>query len=123
MNAVLRTALVVAGATLATQALAQITFYARPGYEGQSFTTQRQVGNFERFGFSYADFKFERGWHKDVCVEAEELFTANFASAFVTCDRTGLGDVFAKLVRVDTFEVRNVTTRVADADDDGAALR
>ena len=52
MNATLRTALAVVGATLATQALAQITFYARPSYEGQSFTTERQVGNFERVGFN-----------------------------------------------------------------------
>jgi uncharacterized protein YcfJ len=30
----------------------RITFYAREGFEGQQFTTERQIGNFERFGFN-----------------------------------------------------------------------
>lgn len=29
----------------------QITFYEREGFQGQAFVTERQVGNFERFGF------------------------------------------------------------------------
>ena len=29
----------------------QITFYAREGFAGRTFTTDKQVGNFERFGF------------------------------------------------------------------------
>ncbi len=52
MNAMLKTALTLAGLTIATQAAAQVTFYERQGFEGRSFTTQRQVGNFERFGFN-----------------------------------------------------------------------
>jgi uncharacterized protein YcfJ len=31
---------------------AQIAFYEREGFEGRSFTTEKQVGNFERFGFN-----------------------------------------------------------------------
>lgn len=31
---------------------AQITFYEREGFAGQSFTTTQQIGNFERFGFN-----------------------------------------------------------------------
>ena len=31
---------------------AQITFFEREGFQGQNFTTDRQVGNFERFGFN-----------------------------------------------------------------------
>ena len=31
---------------------AQITFYEREGFQGRSFTTEKQVGNFERFGFN-----------------------------------------------------------------------
>ena len=31
---------------------AQITFYEREGFVGRSFTTDRQIGNFERFGFN-----------------------------------------------------------------------
>ena len=34
------------------QAVAQVTFYEREDFQGRSFTTQRQVGNFERAGFN-----------------------------------------------------------------------
>jgi uncharacterized protein YcfJ len=30
----------------------RITFYEREGFGGQQFTTERQIGNFERFGFN-----------------------------------------------------------------------
>ena len=52
MNPVLRTALAAAGMAFATHAAAQVTFYEHQGFEGRSFTTDRQVGNFERFGFN-----------------------------------------------------------------------
>ena len=52
MNALLRTALAVAGVAIATQAAAQVTFYEREGFHGRSFTTQRQIGNFGRYGFN-----------------------------------------------------------------------
>jgi len=52
MNAILRTALAVAGATFATQAAAEVTFFERQGFEGRSFTTNKQIANFERFGFN-----------------------------------------------------------------------
>ena len=52
MNTTLRTALAAAAVTLATQASAQVTFYENERFEGRSFTTQRQVGNFERYGFN-----------------------------------------------------------------------
>ena len=52
MNAILRTALAVAGVAIATQAAAQVTFYEREGFEGRSFTTEKQIGNFERNGFN-----------------------------------------------------------------------
>jgi uncharacterized protein YcfJ len=52
MNAVLRTALAVTGLAMATHAAAQITFYENENFAGRSFTTQRQVNNFERFGFN-----------------------------------------------------------------------
>jgi uncharacterized protein YcfJ len=35
-----------------TLAAAQVTFYEREAFEGQSFTTDKQIGNFERFGFN-----------------------------------------------------------------------
>ena len=52
MNAILRNALVVAAVAIATPAAAQVTFYERAGFEGRSFTTERQVGNFADIGFN-----------------------------------------------------------------------
>ena len=52
MNAALRSSLVLAGLAMATQASAQVVFYENDGFQGRSFTTERPVGNFERFGFN-----------------------------------------------------------------------
>lgn len=52
MNAILRNVLAIAGLAVATQAAAQLTFYERQGFEGRSFTTSKQIGNFERYGFN-----------------------------------------------------------------------
>jgi len=52
-RAPLKTALAVAALALASQAaMAEITFYENTGYSGQSFTTERMVSNFERYGFN-----------------------------------------------------------------------
>lgn len=50
----LATAALATAATLlvATQALAQVTFYENDNFQGRSFTTQRQINNFERRGFN-----------------------------------------------------------------------
>lgn len=45
-------ALLVACMAIGSQAGAQVTFYENNGFAGRSFTTERQVGNFERFGFN-----------------------------------------------------------------------
>ncbi len=52
MNTVLKSALTAAGLAIATQAAAQITFYEGEGFQGRTFTTKKQVGNFERSGFN-----------------------------------------------------------------------
>ena len=52
MNAFLRNALALAGVAIATQATAQITFYENEGFAGRSFTAQRPIDNFERYGFN-----------------------------------------------------------------------
>lgn len=55
MNGKLKNALLIAAAAvsvIATQAAAQITFYEREGFAGRTFTTENQIGNFERFGFN-----------------------------------------------------------------------
>lgn len=63
--------LAVLGLGLVTQAVAQITFYEREGFEGRSFTTQRDVRNFERAGFndraSSVVVRGERGERWEVC--------------------------------------------------------
>ena len=52
MNAYVRTALTLAAVAVASQAMAQVTFFERDGFQGRSFTTESQVGNFERYGFN-----------------------------------------------------------------------
>jgi uncharacterized protein YcfJ len=52
MKAILRTALALAAVAIATQAAAQVTFYEREGFDGRAFTTDKQVDNFERYGFN-----------------------------------------------------------------------
>ncbi len=52
MNTILRNAVVLAGVVITTQAAAQVTFYEREGFSGQSFTTDGQIGNFARYGFN-----------------------------------------------------------------------
>jgi hypothetical protein len=52
MNFKTRSALGAAAMLLASQAMAQITFYEGEGYRGRAFSTDRRVGNFDRFGFN-----------------------------------------------------------------------
>lgn len=51
MNFKTKTAIAAAALVLASQAMAQITFYEGESYRGRAFSTDRRVGNFERFGF------------------------------------------------------------------------
>ncbi|MGY8904230.1 MAG: beta/gamma crystallin-related protein [Burkholderiales bacterium] len=44
--------LVVLGLAMAATASAQVTFYENDNFNGRSFTTQRQINNFERQGFN-----------------------------------------------------------------------
>jgi len=52
MNISFKTVLGIAGVVVATQAVAQVTFYEREGFRGRSFTADRPIGNFERSGFN-----------------------------------------------------------------------
>ena len=52
MNAILRSALAVAAVAVSAQAAAEVIFYERESFQGQSFTAKKQVGNLERFGFN-----------------------------------------------------------------------
>lgn len=48
----LKVALGIAGLVVATQAMAQITFYEGEGFSGQAFTADRTVWDFDRTGFN-----------------------------------------------------------------------
>ena len=52
MNALLKNALAAAGLVIATQAVAQITFYEHDDFQGRTFTTEQQIDNFARYGFN-----------------------------------------------------------------------
>ena len=52
MNWKLKSALAVSALLLAAQAAAQVTFYENESYGGRSFTTDREVGDLNRFGFN-----------------------------------------------------------------------
>ena len=52
MSISLKAAMGVVGLVVATQAAAQVTFYSRDDFRGQSFTTDRTVSNFDGSGFN-----------------------------------------------------------------------
>ena len=71
MNLIFKYALGLFALNVAAQAAAQITFYEGEGFRGRMFTTDQQVGNFERFGFNdrASSVVVDRGrW--EVCDEA-----------------------------------------------------
>jgi len=71
MKTTISRALCVAGLALSFQAAAQVTFYQDDNFHGRSFTAQRQVGNFERFGFNdLASSARVRGGQWEVCTDA-----------------------------------------------------
>jgi hypothetical protein len=71
MNRMLRTLLVTAGLLTAGAAAAQVTLYQDDGFQGRSFTTDRNVWNFQRFGFNdRASSVSVRGGAWEVCTDA-----------------------------------------------------
>lgn len=52
MKRLLKTVCALGVLTLATQAIAQVNFFENEGFGGRSFGTERQIGNFARFGFN-----------------------------------------------------------------------
>lgn len=71
MKAILKTVLTVVAAVVASQALAQVTFYEDENFQGRSFSTERQINNFNRAGFGEraisAVVQGERGMRWEVC--------------------------------------------------------
>ena len=52
MHAAIKGAMALAVAVVAGHAAAQVTFYENDNFQGRNFSTERQIGNFERFGFN-----------------------------------------------------------------------
>jgi uncharacterized protein YcfJ len=52
MNSKLKVALAASALLVSMQAAAQITFYEGEGFRGRAFTADKQVWNFERYGFN-----------------------------------------------------------------------
>jgi uncharacterized protein YcfJ len=52
MKSILKRTLLMGAVVLSTQAVAQVTFYENDGFSGRAFSTQKQVGDFQRFGFN-----------------------------------------------------------------------
>lgn len=71
MKTTLRNTLALATVAIATQVMAQVTFYEKERFEGQSFTTQRPVANFDRYGFNdRASSVTVAGQRWEVCEDA-----------------------------------------------------
>ncbi len=68
MKTTMKSALAATALIISAQAAADVTFYERENFRGQSFTTDRSVGNLERFGFSdRASSAVVRGDRYEVC--------------------------------------------------------
>lgn len=71
MHKILKVALGIVAVAAATHAAAQVTFYEGEGFRGRAFTADKEVWNFERFGFNdrAASVVVDRGrW--EVCEHA-----------------------------------------------------
>jgi uncharacterized protein YcfJ len=68
MKTVLKSALAATALIISAQAAADVTFYERENFRGRSFTADRPVGSFERFGFNdRASSAIVRGDPVEVC--------------------------------------------------------
>ena len=68
MNAILKNVLALAAAIFAVQAGAEVTFYEHTNFQGRSFTTDQQISNLERSGYSnFASSAVVRGEPWQVC--------------------------------------------------------
>ena len=71
MSNALKTAMGIVGLVVATQAAAQVTFYSRDNFRGQTFTTDRTLQNLEWQGFNdRASSAVVRGGNWQVCEDS-----------------------------------------------------
>lgn len=95
MNLKLKIAMGVATLALATQAMAQITFYEHEGFRGRTFVTSRSVANLQRFGFNdRASSVIVDSGRWEVCDDAqfEGSCVVLRAGSYDSLDRLGLND-------------------------------
>lgn len=72
MNTRLKSALALATLALATHATAQVTFYEHEGFNGRSFSTDKQVKDFQRAGFNdRASSVIVLNGQREVCSDAK----------------------------------------------------
>jgi uncharacterized protein YcfJ len=71
MKSVFKTLVVASAVAFAVHASAQVTFFEHEGFSGRQFTADRQIGNFERFGFNdSASSVIVRGGWWELCEDA-----------------------------------------------------
>ena len=71
MNTTLKHAIGLGALACAAQVAAQVTFYEHEGFQGRSFTADRPVGNFDRYGFNdRASSVIVRSERWEVCEDA-----------------------------------------------------
>jgi hypothetical protein len=71
MNRLLRNALAVVGVLIAAPASAEVTFYEHEGFKGRTFSTDKRIGDFERYGFNdSASSAIVEGERWEVCQDA-----------------------------------------------------
>ena len=119
MNKTLRAALCVAGLVAATSAAAQVTFYAREGFRGPSFTADGPVRNFEREGFNdMASSAVVRGGAWQVCEDAR--FIGNCVvlqpGQYESLQQMGLNNAISSVRPVDQYGSNYQGQRLADND-------
>lgn len=95
MNTMARTALALTVAAATVQASAQVTFYEREGFDGRSFTADRQVRSFTRFGFNdrASSAVVQRGrWEVCTDVRFEGRCVLLRRGRYASLDALGLND-------------------------------
>ena len=112
MNWLLKNALAVAAVAIATHATAQVTFYQDDGFRGQSFTAERDVANFQRFGFNdRASSVVVQGERWEVCEDArfEGRCVVLRPGRYPSLSAIGLSDRIRRRVRSEGMSVPGTT--------------
>ena len=101
----------IAAASIATQAAAQITFYENDNYQGRSFTTERQINNFQRLGYNdraSSVIVLNNRWEVCEDIRFEGNCVVLRAGRYPSLSAMGIND------RVSSVRMINTNTRVDD---------